>query len=80
MGREGVAYTFVTPEEGNELTRIEMRINRLLLRAEMPGVTSQAKPVATEPGGGAVDTGEPQAKQAARPVFGRPMRRVRRAL
>ncbi len=34
MGREGVAYTFVTPEEGNELTRIEMRINRLLVRKE----------------------------------------------
>jgi ATP-dependent RNA helicase DeaD len=80
MGREGVAYTFVTPEEGNELTRIEMRINRLLLRAEMPGVTSQAKPLPTEPGGGAVDTGEPQPKHAPRPVFGRPMRRVRRAL
>src|SRR5262249_42257930 len=37
MGREGVAYTFVTPEEGNELTRIEMRINRLLKRDDMPG-------------------------------------------
>ncbi len=34
MGREGVAYTFVTPEEGNELTRIEMRINRILRRQE----------------------------------------------
>ena len=32
MGREGVAFTFVSPEEGNELTRIEMRINRLLKR------------------------------------------------
>ena len=32
MGREGVAYTFVTPEEGSELTRIEMRIDRLLKR------------------------------------------------
>ena len=30
MGREGVAYTFVTPEEGGELTRIEIRINRQL--------------------------------------------------
>ena len=30
MGREGVAYTFVTTEEGGELTRIEMLINRLL--------------------------------------------------
>jgi ATP-dependent RNA helicase DeaD len=37
MGRQGVAYTFVTPEEGNELTRIEVRINRLLQRDEMPG-------------------------------------------
>src|SRR4029077_3305246 len=43
MGREGVAYTFVTPEEGGELTRIEMRINRLLKRDEMPGLTLEAK-------------------------------------
>ena len=40
MGREGVAFTFVTPEEGNELTRIEMRINRLLKREEMPGFSA----------------------------------------
>lgn len=32
IGRHGVAYTFVTPEEGHELTRIEERINRLLIR------------------------------------------------
>lgn len=32
MGREGIAFTFVTPEEGNELTRIEQRINRQLIR------------------------------------------------
>ena len=37
MGREGVAYTFVTPEEGNELTRIEMRIDRLLKRDSFAG-------------------------------------------
>ena len=35
MGREGVAYTFVAPDEGYELTRIEERINRLLKRDEM---------------------------------------------
>jgi len=35
MGREGVAYTFVAPDEGAELTRIEERINLLLKRAEM---------------------------------------------
>ncbi len=35
MGREGVAYTFVAPDEGPELTRIEERINLLLKRADM---------------------------------------------
>jgi ATP-dependent RNA helicase DeaD len=35
MGREGVAYTFVAPDEGPELTRIEERINLLLKRDEM---------------------------------------------
>jgi ATP-dependent RNA helicase DeaD len=35
MGREGVAYTFVAPDEGYELSRIEERINRLLKRDEM---------------------------------------------
>jgi len=43
MGREGVAYTFVTPEEGNELTRIEIRINKLLKRDEIEGVSSTSK-------------------------------------
>jgi ATP-dependent RNA helicase DeaD len=43
MGREGVAYTFVTPEEGNELTRIEIRINKLLKRDEIAGVSSTSK-------------------------------------
>jgi ATP-dependent RNA helicase DeaD len=37
MGREGVAFTFVTPEEGPQLTRIEIRIDKLLQRAEMAG-------------------------------------------
>jgi ATP-dependent RNA helicase DeaD len=43
MGREGVAFTFVTPEEGNELTRIEMRINRLLKREEIAGFSAVEK-------------------------------------
>jgi ATP-dependent RNA helicase DeaD len=47
MGREGVAYSFVTPEEGSELTRIEMRINRLLHRDDMPGVSTTGKPADT---------------------------------
>jgi ATP-dependent RNA helicase DeaD len=42
MGREGVAYTFVNPEEGPQLTRIEQRINRLLQRDEIPGFKASA--------------------------------------
>ncbi|MBN1908239.1 MAG: DEAD/DEAH box helicase [Pirellulales bacterium] len=68
MGREGVAYTLVSPEEGNELTRIEIRINRLLQRDEMTGFAPPASKEAS-----------PE-KPAAKPVFGRPTRRIRRAL
>lgn len=32
MGREGIAFSFVTRDEGNQLTDIELRINRLLVR------------------------------------------------
>jgi ATP-dependent RNA helicase DeaD len=42
MGREGVAYTFVTPEEGNELTRIEQRIDKLLVRDEIATFDARA--------------------------------------
>ncbi|TWT90989.1 DEAD-box ATP-dependent RNA helicase CshA [Pseudobythopirellula maris] len=42
MGREGVAYTFVTPEEGIELTRIEVLINKLLSRDEIEGFETVA--------------------------------------
>ncbi len=42
MGREGIAYTFVTTEEGGELTRIEMLINRLLKRDEIEGFSTVA--------------------------------------
>jgi ATP-dependent RNA helicase DeaD len=44
MGREGVAYSFVMPEEGNELTRIEIRINRLLKRDDIPGYDPLVSP------------------------------------
>jgi len=43
MGREGVAYTFVTPEEGGELTRIEIRIDKLLKRDEIEGFEATSK-------------------------------------
>jgi ATP-dependent RNA helicase DeaD len=37
MGREGIAFTFVGPDEGPQLTRIEIRIDRLLQRDEIEG-------------------------------------------
>ena len=51
MGRDGVAFSFVTPEQGNELTRIEVRINRLLKRAELEGFEpAVVRPAATPDG------------------------------
>ncbi len=74
MGREGVAFTFVSPEEGNELTRIEIRINRLLHRDELPGFEAIALPKERE-------LGEPlPEKPPAQPVFGKRTKRYRRAL
>jgi ATP-dependent RNA helicase DeaD len=86
MGREGVAYTFVTPEEGNELTRIEMRIDKLLVRDEVPGFA----PVKAANNGGR-PAATPEAATATAPVApkpvppllgrgGRPPKRFRRAL
>jgi ATP-dependent RNA helicase DeaD len=84
MGREGVAYSFVTPEEGYELTRIEERINRLLKRATMADfelVSTRAK--AKTPGVNPT-TGEPEETPPERkPPEGlgrRPGKRYRRAL
>ena len=37
MGREGIAFTFVTREEGDELTRIEILINKLLISDQIEG-------------------------------------------
>ena len=85
MGREGVAYTFVTPEEGNQLTRIEMRINRLLVRKEtaeygtlapLPPAVAGAPSAGAGPAGDTVAATPPERK----PVFGRRLRRLRRAL
>lgn len=74
MGREGVAYTFVSPEEGAELTRIEIRINRLLKRDELSGFDALAEPKSQEPGELLPE------KPASQPVFGKRTRRYRHAL
>ncbi|HEY2894989.1 MAG TPA: DEAD/DEAH box helicase, partial [Pirellulales bacterium] len=88
MGREGVAFTFVTPEEGNELTRIEMRIDRLLKRDEVPGFSGPRRELLPSAAPSAEHSesepaeAEPEVKKPA-PMFGRngrPPRRIRRAL
>lgn len=76
MGREGVAYSFVTPEQGIELTRIEMLINILLKRDEIEGFQTVA--TAAPPQEFPAD-GEPVEKKPA-PPGQRPRRRHRRAL
>lgn len=98
MGRQGVAYTFVTPEEGPELTRIEMRINRLLERDEIPGFdavgarerppiilagTAHVAPAASKggPSPSPLASSATASSAASRVTpFGRPTRRIRRAL
>ena len=37
MGREGIAFTFIAPGEGDFLTNIEQRIDKLLIRDKLPG-------------------------------------------
>lgn len=39
MGREGVAYSFVTIDQGDELTAIELQINQLLQRDHIDGIS-----------------------------------------
>jgi ATP-dependent RNA helicase DeaD len=88
MGREGVAYTFVTTEEGGELTRIEMLINRLLKRDEIPGFAAVAslaaaaeapEPIAAEPSSNNADESSPPSPRPL-PPGRRPPKRHRRAL
>lgn len=76
MGREGVAFTFVTPEEGSELTRIEMRIDRLLKRDEISG----CGPELTETKAGEGESESPQPEPRKSTSLRRPKRRHRRAL
>lgn len=76
MGREGVAYSFVTPEQGIELTRIEMLINTLLKRDEIEGFQTVAQ--AAPPQEAAPDGEQPKPKPA--PPGQRPRRRHRRGL
>ena len=73
---EGVAYTFVTPEEGGELTNIEMRINKLLIRDEIGNFETVTKKVKVEEEDSAPAKPAPPSLKKG----GRPKRRIRRAL
>ncbi len=77
MGREGVAYTFVTPAEGSELTRIEMRINRLLKGDEIPGFEAFAESRSSSGIARLLGGPRPHRPPASKPVFGCPQRRIR---
>lgn len=50
MGARGVAYTFVTPEEGGERTRIEIRIDKLLSRRRDRRFRSHEQAAEHQPG------------------------------
>jgi ATP-dependent RNA helicase DeaD len=77
MGREGVAYSFVTPEQGIELTRIEMLINTLLKRDEIEGFQTVA---AAAPPRETPNADKPAEPPKPAPPGQRPRRRHRRGL
>jgi ATP-dependent RNA helicase DeaD len=93
MGREGIAFTFVTPEEGTQLTRIEIRIERLLERDEIEGfeafdrrpAPTPVEQVPTAYGRGFTEQPEPEQPAKPKPAAsllgkGRGPKRHRRAL
>jgi ATP-dependent RNA helicase DeaD len=70
MGKDGIAIAFVTPEQGKQLTAIELFINKQIETASFEGFQAFAP---------RVKEADPEPK-AAEPVFGRPVRRYRRGL
>lgn len=85
MGRDGIAFTFVCPDEGLELTKIEERINRLLKRDEIrdfEAVAMRAPAAATVDGDGQVipAADAPPKVEVANSLKKRPQKRYRRAL
>ena len=61
MGMDGIAISFVTPEQGQTLTEIEMAINKLIDEERMPNFEAYAPRVKAEEA----------PKPAPLPVFGR---------
>ncbi len=67
MGKDGVAYAFVTPEQGPQLTKIEAFINLQLTEDRIAGFDAYTPPVKT-----------PEAPKPAAPVFGRRLKKYSR--
>ena len=74
MGRNGVAYTFVSPDEGSQLTQIEQRINRELVRDDIEGITGMRLAA-----GDSADAETPK-RELPSEMLRRPPKRHRRAL
>jgi ATP-dependent RNA helicase DeaD len=69
MGREGIAFTFVTASEGQQLTAIELNINRLLERDSLNDEMPRVKPTAgaaRPPAGAAAAAGDARPTAATR--------------
>ncbi len=66
MGADGVAISFVTPEQGKILSGIEALINRLITEERFEGFEAFAPRVKEAAG---------EAPKSAGPVFGRRARR-----
>jgi ATP-dependent RNA helicase DeaD len=66
MGAQGVAITFVSSEEGKELTSAEMLINREIPQRHIEGFTPSPPPEEPEPAAPA----EPVLSRLEAPVFG----------
>lgn len=66
MGREGVAYTFVSRDQGADLTSIELQINQLLKRDHIPGLSLEPQERTVETEAAAASTAAPPASSTNR--------------
>jgi ATP-dependent RNA helicase DeaD len=72
MGADGIAIAFVTPEQGKELTAIEMFINKQIPEDRVEGFEAYERPLAQE-------KPEPEKKPFV-PIFGQRVKRYSRRL
>jgi ATP-dependent RNA helicase DeaD len=71
IGADGIAILFVEPDQGDQLTNIEMFINKQITEEKVDGFTAHIppRPVGPQPA--------PEAKPAPQQVFGRRVKRYR---